>query len=100
MSNMTFIPLFGPITKLSLSFITFRVSHFPVSHLTYEIVKLDLQNTLNTSKLLGYILGCYSLVRIKDRLVYQYGSNSSTANDCIDVSLRSTAQQDRIGSAH
>ena len=47
LSNMTFIPLFGPITKLSLSFITFRVSHFPVSHLTYETIKLGLQNTLN-----------------------------------------------------
>ena len=29
---------------------TFRVSHFPVSHLTYVTVKLDLQNTLNMSK--------------------------------------------------
>ena len=47
---MTFIPLFGPITKLSLSFITFRVSHFPVSHLTHETFKLGLQNTLNMSK--------------------------------------------------
>ena len=46
----TFKPLFGPITKLSLSFITFRVSHFPVSHLTHETVKLGLQNTLNMSK--------------------------------------------------
>ena len=27
---MTFKSLFGPITKLSLSFVTFRVSHFPV----------------------------------------------------------------------
>ena len=47
---MTFKPLFGPIIKLSLSFITFRVSRFPVSHLTYETVKLGLQNTLNMSK--------------------------------------------------
>ena len=47
---MTFIPLFGPITKLSLSFVTFRVSRFPVSHLTHETVKLGLQNTLNMSK--------------------------------------------------
>ena len=43
-------PHFGQIIKLSLSFITFRVSHFPVSHLTYETVKLSLQNTLNMSK--------------------------------------------------
>ena len=28
------------------------------------------------------------------------GQNSSTANDCIDVSLRSAAQRDRIGSVH
>ena len=47
---MTFKPLFGPVTKLSLSFVTFRVSRFPVSHLTHETVKLDLQNTLNMSK--------------------------------------------------
>ena len=47
---MTFKPLFGPITKLSLSFVTFRVSRFPVSHLTHETVKLGLQNTLNMSK--------------------------------------------------
>ena len=50
LSTMTFIPLFGPITKLSLSFVTFRVSRFPVSHLTHETVKLGLQNTLNMSK--------------------------------------------------
>ena len=43
-------PHFGQIIKLSLSFITFWVSHFPVSHLTYETVKLGLQNTLNMSK--------------------------------------------------
>ena len=47
---MTFKPLFGQITILSLSFVTFRVSHFPVSHLTHETVKLCLQNTLNMSK--------------------------------------------------
>ena len=47
---MTFKSLFGPITKLSLSFVTFRVSHFPVLHLTYVTVKLGLQNTLNMSK--------------------------------------------------
>ena len=47
---MTFKPLFGPITKLSLSFITFRVSRFRVSLLTHETVKLCLQNTLNMSK--------------------------------------------------
>ena len=28
------------------------------------------------------------------------GQNSSTANDCIDVSLRSAAQRDCIGSVH
>ena len=43
-------PHFGQIIKLSLSFLTFRVSRFPVSHLTYETVKLGLQNTLNMSK--------------------------------------------------
>ena len=47
---MTFKSLFGQFIKLSLSFITFRVTRFPVSHLTYETVKLGLQNTLNMSK--------------------------------------------------
>ena len=47
---MTFKPHFWTITILSLIFITFRVSHFPVSHLTYKTVKLGLQNTLNMSK--------------------------------------------------
>ena len=28
------------------------------------------------------------------------GQNSSVANNCIDVSLRSVAQRDRIGSVH
>ena len=47
---MTFKPLFGPITILFSSFVTFRVSRFPVSYLTHETVKLCLQNTLNMSK--------------------------------------------------
>ena len=47
---MTFKSLFGQFTILSLSFVTFRVSRFPVSHLTHETVKLGLQNTLNMSK--------------------------------------------------
>ena len=47
---MTFKPLFRPITKLSLSFVTFRVSRFHVSYLTHETFKLSLQNTLNMSK--------------------------------------------------
>ena len=47
---MTFKPIFGQITILSLSFVTFRVSRFRVSHLTHETVKLCLQNTLNMSK--------------------------------------------------
>ena len=47
---ISFRPLFGQITILSLSFVTFRVSHFHVSHLTHETFKLSLQNTLNMSK--------------------------------------------------
>ena len=47
---MTFKPLFRQITILSLSFVTFRVSCFHVSHLTHETFKLSLQNTLNMSK--------------------------------------------------
>ena len=50
LSTITFMPPFGQITKLSLSFVTFRLSRFPVSHLTHETVKLGLQNTLNMSK--------------------------------------------------
>ena len=48
---MSFRPLFGQFTILSLSFVTFRVSRFHVSHLTYETFKLGLQNTLNMSKM-------------------------------------------------
>ena len=47
---MSFRPLFGQITILSLSFVTFRVSRFHVSYLTHETFKLGLQNTLNMSK--------------------------------------------------
>ena len=50
LSTITFKSLFGQITKLSSSFVTFRVSRFPVSHLTYETVNVHLQNTLNLSK--------------------------------------------------
>ena len=35
---------------MSLSFVTFRVSRFHVSHLTHETFKLSLQNTLNMLK--------------------------------------------------
>ena len=63
----TFKPLFGPITILSLSFVTFRVSRFPVSHLTHETVKLGLQNTLNMSKTTRvYFLGVTILPPLKE----------------------------------
>ena len=42
---------------MSLSFVTFRVSRFHISHLTHETFKLHLQNTLTCRKRLGYILG-------------------------------------------
>ena len=54
---MTFKPLFVPITKLSLHFVTFRASRFPVSHLTHETVKLCLQNTLYMSKMTRVYFG-------------------------------------------
>ena len=47
---MTFKPLFGQITLLSLSLENFWVSNFHVSHLNHETFKLWLQNTLNMSK--------------------------------------------------
>ena len=47
---MTFKSLFGQFTILSLNLVNFRVSSFPVSHLTHETVNLGLQNTLNMSK--------------------------------------------------
>ena len=65
---MTFKSLFGPITKLSLSFVTFRVSHFPVLHLTYVTVKLGLQNTLNMSKTTRVYFG---VLHTMDTLVQQ-----------------------------
>ena len=50
LSTMTFKPLFGQITILSLSLVNFRVSRFCISHLTHETFKLCLQNILNISK--------------------------------------------------
>ena len=47
---MTFKPLFGQITILSLNLVNFLVSRFNVSHLTHETFKLCLQNTLKMSK--------------------------------------------------
>ena len=47
---MSFMPLFGQFTILSLNLVNFQVSRFHVSHLTHETFKLRLQNTLNTSK--------------------------------------------------
>ena len=68
---MTFKSLFGQIIKLSLSFINFRVSRFPVSHLTYKTVKLGLQNTLNMSKTtrvyFGVLQGVLTLFRLVRR---------------------------------
>ena len=72
---MTFKPLFGPITKLSSSFVTFRVSHFPVSHLTHETVKLDLQNTLNMSK----------TTRVYFGVLHRYSGRSSLHRDVPEV---------------
>ena len=54
---MSFRPIFGQITILSLSFVTFRVSRFHVSHLTHETFKSDLQNTLNISKTVRVYFG-------------------------------------------
>ena len=54
---MTFKPLFGQITFLSLSFVTFRVSRFHVSYLTHETFKLRLQNTLNMLKMTRVYFG-------------------------------------------
>ena len=54
---MSFRPHFGQITILSLSFVTFQVSRFHVSHLTYETFKLGLQNTLNMSKMTRVYFG-------------------------------------------
>ena len=64
LSTITFMPPFGQITKLSLSFVTFRVSRFPVSHLTHETVKLGLQNTLNMSKTTRVYFGVLQYVLI------------------------------------
>ena len=54
---MSFRPLFGQITILSLNLVNFRVSSFPVSHLTHETVKLCLQNTINMSKMTRVYFG-------------------------------------------
>ena len=64
--TMTFKPHFWTITILSLIFITFRVSHFPVSHLTYKTVKLGLQNTLNMSKTTRVYFGVLHIPRAEN----------------------------------
>ena len=59
--TLTFKPLFGQITILSLSFVTFRVSRFHVSYLTHETFKLRLQNTLNMWKTARVYFGVLQL---------------------------------------
>ena len=70
---MTFKPLFGQFTYLSLSFVTFRVSRFHVSHLTHETFKLGLQNTLNMSKTtrvyFGVLQGRHVLISVSALLL-------------------------------
>ena len=63
---ISFWPIFGQITILSLSFVTFRVSRFRVSHSTHETVKLCLQNTLNMSKMTRVYFGVLHFPLIKD----------------------------------
>ena len=67
---IVFWPHFGQIIKLFLSFITFRVSHFPVSHLTYETVKLGLQNTLNMSKTTRVYFGVLQYVSTTNQILF------------------------------
>ena len=50
-------PFLDQFTILPLSFVTFRVSRFPVSYLTHETVRLGLQNTLNMSKMTRVYFG-------------------------------------------
>ena len=61
---MTFKPLFGKITLLSLYLENFRVSHFHVSYLNHETFKLCLQNTLNMSKNDRVYFGVLQLVKV------------------------------------
>ena len=61
-------------------------------------VRIVLYFAIKDLNALNGMLTVYFALRI-----YWYtnrGQNSSTANDCIDVSLRSKAQQDRIISVH
>ena len=60
-------PLFGQITILSLSFVTFRVSRFYISHLTHKTVKLCLQNTLNMSKTTRVYFGVLHQVCVESK---------------------------------
>ena len=61
---MSFRPRFGQITILSLSFVTFWVSRFHVSHLTHGTFKLCLQNTLNMSKTVRVYFGVLHVPRL------------------------------------
>ena len=72
---MTFKPIFGQITLLSLCLENFRVSRFHVSHLNHETFKLCLQNTLNMSKTARVYFGVLQVLKVvfgpKD-LKYRY----------------------------
>ena len=62
LSNYNFKPIFGQITILSFSFVTFRVSRFHVSYLTHKTFKLHLQNTLNMSETAKVYFGVLQVV--------------------------------------
>ena len=62
--TMTFKPHFWTNYNFVLNSCTFRVSRFPVSHLTYETVKFGLQNTLNMSKTTRIHFGVLQLVSV------------------------------------
>ena len=81
---MTFKSLFGKFTILSLSFVTFRVSRFHVSHLTYETFKLGLQNTLNMSKTTRVCFGVLQEHKVYRYMfkVYRYMPPESAQNVC------------------
>ena len=80
---MTFKPLFGPITKLSLSLVNFRVSGFHVLHLTHETVKLCLQNTLNMSKMTRVYFGVLQVE--DDPINFRQALESSKSQEWIDA---------------
>ena len=88
---MTSMPLFGKTTILSLTLVNFRVSHFHVSHLTHETLKLYLQNTRNMSKTARVYFGALHPA-IHQSLVHFVNLNFTAISGPIHITIQFVSQ--------